>query len=48
MQNFRMSGDSLVSAGYGKERLKNQANPFAPENRRVQITNLQTKQEAGN
>lgn len=48
MQNFRIPGENLVSAGYGKEQLKNQANPFAPENRRVQVTNLQTKQEAGN
>jgi outer membrane protein OmpA-like peptidoglycan-associated protein len=48
MQNFRIPGENLVSAGYGKEQLKNQANPFAAENRRVQVTNLQTKQEAGN
>lgn len=48
MQNFRIAGENLVAAGYGKEQLKNQANPFAPENRRVQVTNLQTKQEAGN
>jgi outer membrane protein OmpA-like peptidoglycan-associated protein len=48
MQNFRIPGENLVAAGYGKEQPKNQANPFAPENRRVQVTNLQTKQEAGN
>lgn len=48
MQNFRIPGENLVAAGYGKEHLKNQANPLAPENRRVQVTNLQTKQEAGN
>lgn len=48
MQNFRIPGENLVAAGYGKEQLKNQANPFGPENRRVQVTNLQTKQEAGN
>lgn len=48
MQNFRIPGENLVAAGYGKERLKNQANPLGPENRRVQVTNLQTKQEAGN
>jgi outer membrane protein OmpA-like peptidoglycan-associated protein len=46
-QNFSIANDSLVATGYGKERLKNQANPFAAENRRVQVTNLQTKQEAG-
>lgn len=48
MQNFRIPGENLVSAGYGKEQLKNRANPFAAENRRVQVTNLQTRQEAGN
>jgi outer membrane protein OmpA-like peptidoglycan-associated protein len=46
-QNFSIPDDSLVATGYGKERLKNPANPFAAENRRVQVTNLQTKQEAG-
>jgi outer membrane protein OmpA-like peptidoglycan-associated protein len=48
MQNFRIAGENLVATGYGKEQLKNPASPFAPENRRVQVTNLQTKQEAGN
>jgi outer membrane protein OmpA-like peptidoglycan-associated protein len=48
MKNFRIAGENLVAAGYGKDQLKNPANPFAPENRRVQVTNLQTKQEAGN
>ena len=47
-QNFSITNDSLVATGYGKEQLKNQANPFAAENRRVQVTNLQSKQEAGN
>jgi outer membrane protein OmpA-like peptidoglycan-associated protein len=47
IENFRIASDSLVAAGYGKEQLKNRANPFGGENRRVQITNLQSKQEAG-
>jgi outer membrane protein OmpA-like peptidoglycan-associated protein len=46
MQRFRMPDDSLVAAGYGEERLKNTAEPFAAENRRVQITNLEAKQKA--
>jgi len=46
ISRFRMTDDSLVSAGYGKEQLKNTANPFAAENRRVKITNLESKQEA--
>jgi outer membrane protein OmpA-like peptidoglycan-associated protein len=47
VQNFRIANDSLVATGYGKEQLKNQVNPFAAENRRVQVVNLQAKQEAG-
>ena len=47
IQNFSIANDSLVATGYGKDQLKNQANPFAAENRRVQVTNLQSKQEAG-
>jgi outer membrane protein OmpA-like peptidoglycan-associated protein len=47
IRNFQIADDSLVATGYGKEQLKNPANPFAAENRRVQVTNLQTKQEAG-
>jgi outer membrane protein OmpA-like peptidoglycan-associated protein len=47
-QKFSIPNDNLVATGYGKEQLKNQANPFAAENRRVQVTNLQSKQEAGN
>jgi outer membrane protein OmpA-like peptidoglycan-associated protein len=46
IQNFRIPPDDLVAAGYGKDRLKNPAEPFAAENRRVQVTNLQSKQEA--
>ncbi len=47
MTKFRISADTLVGAGYGKEQLKTTSEPFAAENRRVQITNLETKQEAG-
>ncbi len=46
VDRFRLGDDTLVSAGYGKGQLKNTANPFAAENRRVKITNLETKQEA--
>lgn len=46
IQNFRIAPDSLVAAGYGKEHLKIPSEPFAAENRRVQVTNLQSKQEA--
>ncbi len=34
---------SVLTAGYGKSQLKNTANPFAPENRRVQVINAADK-----
>jgi outer membrane protein OmpA-like peptidoglycan-associated protein len=48
INKFRIADDTLVAVGYGKEQLKNTADPYAAENRRVQVTNLETKQEAGN
>lgn len=39
IERFRLPPDTLVSTGFGKEQLKNTANPFADENRRVQIVN---------
>ncbi|MDP3075741.1 OmpA family protein [Bradyrhizobium sp.] len=47
VRKFRISDDTLVTAGYGEEQLKNTSDPLAGENRRVQVTNLETKQEAG-
>jgi outer membrane protein OmpA-like peptidoglycan-associated protein len=46
-QRFGINAANLVTAGYGKEQLKDEANPFAAENRRVQIGNLEAKQQAG-
>jgi outer membrane protein OmpA-like peptidoglycan-associated protein len=40
MEKFGLHGKDLVTVGYGKERLKNTADPLAAENRRVQIVNL--------
>lgn len=37
---FGIDPQRLYSAGYGEDKLKNQANPNAAENRRVQIVNL--------
>jgi len=34
---------ALIAAGYGKGQLKNTADPFAGENRRVQVVNLEVK-----
>lgn len=39
IERFRLPPDTLVSTGFGKEQLKNTSNPFADENRRVQIVN---------
>jgi len=36
-ENFRVRGKQLVTVGYGFDRLLNAANPYADENRRVEI-----------
>jgi outer membrane protein OmpA-like peptidoglycan-associated protein len=46
VQRFHLPDDSLVTAGYGEEQLKDSANPYAGENRRVQIANLEARQKA--
>jgi outer membrane protein OmpA-like peptidoglycan-associated protein len=45
MENYKISAENLVSAGYGEADLKNKADPNAAENRRVQIVNM-AKHEA--
>jgi outer membrane protein OmpA-like peptidoglycan-associated protein len=40
MENFGIPDESLVTVGYGKTQLKNSSNPFAAENRRIEIVNL--------
>jgi outer membrane protein OmpA-like peptidoglycan-associated protein len=37
---FNLPAENLIAIGYGKERLKDTANPFAAENRRVQVVNM--------
>ncbi|WP_020178718.1 OmpA family protein [Methylopila sp. M107] len=37
---FGIGPERLIAIGYGKERLKNSAEPLAEENRRVEIVNL--------
>lgn len=39
IRNFKLDPQSLVARGFGETRLKNRAEPFAPENRRVQVIN---------
>jgi outer membrane protein OmpA-like peptidoglycan-associated protein len=46
IENYHIPEANLVSAGYGKQGMKNPADPFAAENRRVQISNVAEKDEA--
>lgn len=46
VQKFHIPEDTLVVAGFGEEQLKNSAVPYAAVNRRVQVSNLQSQQEA--
>jgi outer membrane protein OmpA-like peptidoglycan-associated protein len=43
---LKIPADSLSTAGYGKRELKNPADPFAAENRRVQVLNLGPSNQA--
>jgi len=38
--NFKLPEARLEAVGFGKQRLKNRTQPFADENRRVQVVNL--------
>jgi outer membrane protein OmpA-like peptidoglycan-associated protein len=40
VRKFKIAAQDLVTVGYGKDQLKNKDDPFAAENRRVQIVNL--------
>src|SRR5689334_13442109 len=40
MEKFSVAPDRLVTAGYGKTRLKNKDDPKAAENRRVEVVNM--------
>jgi len=47
VEQFRLAPDTLVSVGFGKELLKIPEQPFASQNRRVQIVNTGQKATAG-
>jgi outer membrane protein OmpA-like peptidoglycan-associated protein len=47
VSEFKIPADSLLTAGYGKDRLKDPANPLAAENRRVQVVNMGSVKTAG-
>jgi outer membrane protein OmpA-like peptidoglycan-associated protein len=40
IENFDINSRKLIAIGYGEEQLKNRYDPFAEENRRVQVVNL--------
>ncbi|MGA2127597.1 MAG: OmpA family protein [Xanthobacteraceae bacterium] len=46
IQRLGLSADTLMSVGYGKEQLKVKDDPYAAENRRVQIVNVRPKSTA--
>ena len=43
LEKYGIGADSLVTVGYGKSQLKKASDPFASENRRVQIINMADK-----
>lgn len=43
---YKIAPDTLITAGYGKVNMKNAADPFASENRRVEIVNMAQRDEA--
>jgi outer membrane protein OmpA-like peptidoglycan-associated protein len=40
VKNYNVPAEKLIPVGYGQDKLKNPAEPFADENRRVQVVNL--------
>jgi outer membrane protein OmpA-like peptidoglycan-associated protein len=40
VDNFGLTASNLRTVGYGKSRLKNTRDPFAAENRRVEVVNM--------
>lgn len=46
IDKLKISADNLSTAGYGKRDLKNKAEPFAAENRRVEVVNMGAANQA--
>ncbi len=44
VDNFGLTASNLRAVGYGKSRLKNTSDPFAAENRRVEVVNMVAQQ----
>lgn len=47
IEQYRLAPDTLIATGFGKEQLKNTADPLGQENRRVQIVNTTVQATAG-
>lgn len=47
VQQYKLPAANLIAVGYGKSRLKNEADPTGAENRRVQAVNLLQVKTAG-
>ena len=46
IDHYGLQSENLIAVGYGKTQLKNSSNPFAEENRRVQVVNMESSKEA--
>lgn len=46
IETYNVPAENLVSAGYGESELKNKADPYAAENRRVQVVNMAKQEQA--
>jgi outer membrane protein OmpA-like peptidoglycan-associated protein len=46
VEHFPLARDNLVTVGYGKQNPKNPSDLFSPENRRVEIVNLASQDQA--
>jgi outer membrane protein OmpA-like peptidoglycan-associated protein len=42
VKNYGLTAENLVTVGYGKSHIKNSTDPFADENRRVQVVNMKS------
>ncbi len=46
VEHFPLSSENLVAVGFGKQKPKNATDLFAPENRRVEIVNMASQDQA--
>ena len=47
IEQYKLAPDTLIATGFGKEQLKDPANPLGEANRRVQIVNTTVQSTAG-